>query len=106
MRITKKDLKRIIDDEIERRLTEVNQFVLKESLTDVRDAELASLIRFAKAYGDMNVSARERLDQLLENANLPYDRAAAMEMMRSLSGLNDELDSMLDEWRASARRAR
>lgn len=106
MRITKKDLQRIIDDEIESRLAEANQFVLKESLTDVRDADLTSLVRFAKAYGGMSVTARERLDQLLANANLPYDRAAAMEMMGTLSGLNDELDSMLDEWRASVRRSR
>lgn len=103
MRISKQHLKQIIDEEVTRKLSEVNRLSLKESLNDLRDLHLEDMIEFAKAYSRMGVVAQERLEELVQDATLPYDHAAWRVMMRDMSGLVDELDAMLDEWGASER---
>ena len=111
MRITKEELKNIINEEVASVLQRsLNRKRIAEAARRVRHGDLyevdaEELIEFAKAYRDLGEAVTEQLDTIIEygpDAD-PDDinPAAIREIKMTLGGINAEIDEMIADWQAS-----
>ena len=109
MRITKEQLREMIDSEVKSALSRVSPGKLVEARIarggDLYEVSAEELIEFAKTYSSLGAAVTEQLETIIEygpDAD-PDDvnPAAIREVERTLGGVNAEIDEAIAEWRAA-----
>lgn len=109
MRITKEQLREMIDSEVKSALSRVSPGKLVEARItrggDLYEVSAEELIAFAKAYSSLGDAVTEQLEAIIDlGADADPDDvnpAAVREIERTLGGVNSEIDVALSEWKAA-----
>lgn len=111
MRITKEELKNIINEEVASVLQQsLNRKRIAEAVPRARRGALYGvpaneLIAFAKAYSELGEAITEQLETIIKfGANADPDEVNptdVREIVSTLGGVNAEIDEQLAEWRSA-----
>ena len=108
MRITTTQLREMIDAEVKSALNRVSPSKLVEARItrggDLYAVGAEELIAFARAYSSLGDAVTEQLETIIEygpDAD-PDDinPAAIKEVVRTIGGVNEEIDTIIAEWQA------
>ena len=103
MRISRKELQDLINEEISRSLLKTENRRLMEHLETgvLYETDVFELLEFAKAYSDLGTVIRKQLEDLLNTGGENINSSAVEIIERELGGRNREIDESLQDWKSN-----
>jgi hypothetical protein len=98
MKLTNKQLRKIVNEEVKRLHEGRFESLLARSSRELRDIDISVLLAFAKAYADLGDAVGEQAFDIINDSNAECNSNAIRMIRDELGGCNAELDDAIAAW--------